>query len=49
MNPNQPQETLLRLPQIIGDPKAEPPIPAIYPIKKPRGGLASEKADTRSP
>jgi prophage regulatory protein len=34
MNPNQPQETLLRLPQIIGDPKAEPPILPIYPIKK---------------
>ncbi|MDP1680961.1 MAG: transcriptional regulator [Burkholderiales bacterium] len=24
----------LRLPQIIGDPKAVPPIPAIIPIKK---------------
>ena len=24
----------LRLPQIIGDPKAEPPIPAIFPISK---------------
>jgi predicted DNA-binding transcriptional regulator AlpA len=25
---------LLRLPQIIGDPKAEPPIPAIIPVSK---------------
>jgi predicted DNA-binding transcriptional regulator AlpA len=27
-------ETLLRLPQIIGDAKADPPVPAIYPLKK---------------
>lgn len=29
-----PETGFLRLPQIIGDPKAEPPIPAIIPIKK---------------
>lgn len=27
-----PETGYLRLPQIIGDPKADPPIPAIYPI-----------------
>lgn len=29
-----PQTGLLRLSQIIGNPKAEPPIPAIIPVKK---------------
>ena len=29
-----PDTGFLRLPQIIGDPKAEPPIPAIIPVKK---------------
>jgi len=29
-----PDDTLLRLPQILGDPKAIPPIPAIIPISK---------------
>lgn len=29
-----PQTGFLRLKQIIGDPKAEPPIPPIIPIKK---------------
>jgi hypothetical protein len=29
-----PETGFLRLPQIIGDPKAEPPIPPIIPIKK---------------
>ena len=32
-NPNPfPQTGFLRLKQIIGDPKAKPPIPAIFPI-----------------
>ena len=29
-----PETGFLRLPQIIGDPKADPPIPAIIPVKK---------------
>jgi prophage regulatory protein len=29
-----PATGFLRLPQIIGDPKAEPPIPPIIPVKK---------------
>lgn len=29
-----PEAGFLRLAQIIGDPKAEPPIPAIIPVKK---------------
>ena len=29
-----PQEGFLRLKQILGDPKAEPPIPPIIPVKK---------------
>lgn len=29
-----PETGFLRLPQIIGDPKATPPIPAIIPVKK---------------
>jgi prophage regulatory protein len=29
-----PQTGFLRLKQIIGDPKAEPPIPPIIPVKK---------------
>lgn len=29
-----PETGFLRLSQIIGDPKAEPPIPAIIPVKK---------------
>jgi prophage regulatory protein len=35
MNMNSlPQTGFLRLPQIIGDPKATPPIPPIIPVKK---------------
>lgn len=33
MNP-LPETGFLRLPQIIGDPKAEPPVPPIIPVKK---------------
>lgn len=29
-----PQKGFLRLPQIIGDPKAKPPIPAIIPVSR---------------
>ncbi|MDA0823254.1 MAG: transcriptional regulator [Proteobacteria bacterium] len=29
-----PETGFVRLPQIIGDPKAEPPIPPIIPVKK---------------
>lgn len=29
-----PQTGYLRLPQILGNPKAEPPIPAIIPVSK---------------
>jgi prophage regulatory protein len=29
-----PEKGFLRLPQIIGNPKADPPIPAIIPISK---------------
>lgn len=29
-----PETGFLRLPQIIGDPKADPPIPPLIPIKK---------------
>jgi prophage regulatory protein len=29
-----PETGFLRLPQIIGDPKAEPPVPALIPVKK---------------
>jgi prophage regulatory protein len=29
-----PETGFLRLPQIIGDPKASPPIPPIIPVKK---------------
>ena len=29
-----PNKGLMRLPQIIGDPKAKPPIPAIIPVSK---------------
>lgn len=29
-----PEEGFIRIPQIIGDKKANPPIPAIYPISK---------------
>lgn len=31
---NLPETGFLRLPQIIGDPKAEPPIPAVIPVCK---------------
>jgi len=31
---NLPQTGYLRLPQIIGNPKADPPIPPIFPISK---------------
>lgn len=38
-----PEIGFLRLPQIIGDPNAEPPIPAIIPLKKSAwwAGIAS--------
>lgn len=29
-----PQTGYVRLPQIIGNPKAEPPIPPVYPVSK---------------
>ena len=29
-----PETGFLRLPQIIGDPQAEPPVPPIIPVKK---------------
>lgn len=29
-----PETGFLRLPQILGDPKAEPPLPPIIPVKK---------------
>ena len=29
-----PETGFLRLPQIIGNPKSEPPIPALIPVKK---------------
>jgi predicted DNA-binding transcriptional regulator AlpA len=29
-----PETGFLRLPQIIGDPKARPPVPALIPVKK---------------
>jgi hypothetical protein len=29
-----PETGFVRLPQIIGDPKAEPPVPPIIPVKK---------------
>lgn len=29
-----PETGFLRLPQIIGDPKADPPIPALIPVSK---------------
>jgi predicted DNA-binding transcriptional regulator AlpA len=32
-----PETGYLRLPQIIGDPKAEPPIPAVIPVGKSTG------------
>lgn len=31
---NLPETGFLRLPQIIGNPKADPPVPAIIPVKK---------------
>ena len=34
MNYQLTETGFLRLPQIIGDPKAEPPIPPIIPVKK---------------
>ena len=34
MSHNLPEIGYVRLPQIIGNPKANPPIPAIYPIGK---------------
>jgi len=42
---NQHTERFLRLRQIIGDPKATPPIPAIIPISKSSwwAGIASGK------
>jgi len=34
MSHQLPETGYLRLPQIIGDPKADPPIPAVIPISK---------------
>jgi hypothetical protein len=34
MNYQLPETGFLRLPQILGNPKAEPPIPPIIPVKK---------------
>ena len=34
MHKTLPETGLIRLPQIIGNPKAKPPIPAIYPVSK---------------
>lgn len=34
MSNKLPETGFLRLSQIIGDPRAEPPIPAIIPVKK---------------
>ncbi len=34
MNNPLPETGYVRLSQIVGDPKAEPPIPAIFPISK---------------
>lgn len=34
MTNNIPQTGFLRLPQIIGDPKANPPLPALIPVGK---------------
>lgn len=31
---NLPETGYLRLPQIIGNPKADPPIPPIYPVSR---------------
>jgi hypothetical protein len=33
-NRQLPETGFLRLPQIIGDPKAEPPIPPIFPVSR---------------
>ena len=43
-----PETGFLRLPQIIGDPKAKPPIPPIIPVKNLAGGKASETGASRS-
>jgi prophage regulatory protein len=34
LTPTLPEIGYLRLPQIIGDPKADPPIPALIPVSK---------------
>lgn len=34
MQNSLPQTGLVRLPQILGDPKAKPPIPAVIPVSK---------------
>ncbi|ACH39994.1 phage regulatory protein, AlpA family [Citrifermentans bemidjiense Bem] len=34
MNSTLPENGLVRLPQIIGNPKADPPIPAVFPVSK---------------
>ena len=34
MSHNLPAVGYVRLPQIIGNPKADPPIPAVYPVGK---------------
>lgn len=34
MHNSLPQTGLVRLPQILGDPKAKPPIPAVIPVSK---------------
>jgi len=40
-----PETGYLRLPQIIGDPKAKPPIPAVIPVSKSTwwAGVASKR------
>jgi prophage regulatory protein len=34
MNCSLPEIGLVRLPQILGNPNAKPPIPAVYPVSK---------------
>jgi prophage regulatory protein len=34
MNNHLPEEGYVRLPQIIGDPNSDPPIPAVIPVSK---------------
>ena len=34
MNHTLPETGFVRLPQIVGDPKAKPPVPAVIPVSK---------------